>query len=938
MQLQSTRVQSPDQRSGSPLRLVRWWRGRHVASSIAAALIGLALSFGAWYAVSYREDRLADIELRARANNHALLLENGIKEYIGKVDALHALFDADEEVKRSEFQAFANSILRDQTAILAVSWIPRITREGRSAHEQEGASQGLPNYHIKSTDPDGALVPASAADEHFPVFYSSKEPPGSPVYGLDLKDGGIREQTLERARDSDRTAVSGNFQLRSGDGDRSGFFVVMPVYRAGLAHETQQARRDSLTGFVQGVFQTGVLIESILGTNSTPGGLDLYFYASGPTRDDGLIYFHPSRARKAPAAAQPRNLLDLGPHWSGAITVGDRQWTLVVAGIPGGPGTPSHLGSFMVLAIGLFVTALVTAYIWSLGRQAQRIKAANRQLDEQNVRFDTALSNMSQGLLLFDASGKLLMHNRRYGEMYGLSPDVIKPGCSLRDLLERRREIGALSEDDPDTYLEELTSTIKQGRSFNWLTKLPDGRTIAVVNHPIAVGGWVATHEDITDRLKAEAKIAYLADHDSLTDLPNRLLFHNRLAHALKHEREEKLAILCLDIDRFKGVNDTLGHPVGDLLLKSVADRLRGCIRESDTVARLGGDEFAIIQAGASQPTDATTLATRLIETITAPYDLNGHHVVVGMSIGIAIPPLDGTESHELLKNADLALYRAKADGRGVFRFFEAEMDARMQSRRVLELDLRTAVLMGQFELFYQPLVDVRSGKVSGFEALIRWHHPERGLVSPIDFIPLAEETGLIVPIGEWVLRQACKEAATWPADVSVAVNLSPVQFKSKNLLPTVVLALAASGLSASRLELEITESLLLQDSDNTLALLHQLRGLGIRISMDDFGTGYSSLGYLQKFPFDKIKIDRSFVHHMTERDDSLAIVRAVTAMGASLGMATTAEGVETAAQFDRLKAEGCTEVQGYLFSPPRPAAEVQALLRMLNPKLKATA
>jgi diguanylate cyclase (GGDEF)-like protein len=416
------------------------------------------------------------------------------------------------------------------------------------------------------------------------------------------------------------------------------------------------------------------------------------------------------------------------------------------------------------------------------------------------------------------------------------------------------------------------------------------------------------------------------------------VLFHERLDDALKHTREEKIAVLCLDVDRFKGVNDALGHPIGDLLLSAVADRLRHCVRDCDTVARLGGDEFAIVQIGTSQPNDATNLATRLIEAIGAPYELDGHQVVVGMSIGIAIPPDDGTDPHQLLKNADMALYRAKADGRGVFRFFEAEMDARMQTRRALELDLRRAVVSGQFELLYQPLIDVQSSCVRGFEALIRWHHPKRGMVAPLDFIPLAEETGLIVPIGEWVLREACKEAAAWPDDVSVAINLSPVQFKSKNLLPTVISALAASGLPPSRLQLEITESLLLQENDDTLAMLHQLRSLGIRISMDDFGTGYSSLGYLQKFPFDKIKIDRSFVRNMTEREDSLAIVRAVAAMGTSLGMMTTAEGVETAEQFERLKAEGCTEVQGYLFSPPQPAAEVRQLIRKLNPRLKAIA
>jgi diguanylate cyclase (GGDEF)-like protein len=914
------------------------WRQWHFASSFVAACIGLLAAISAWYAVSNREDRLAEVELRARASNHVLLLENGIKEYIGKITALRALFESDEQVARQEFQIFANSILQGQTAILAVSWLPRVTREQRTAHELEGKSQGLPGYHIKTPMEDGTFLPAADLAEHFPMFYSSREPLSSPIYGLDLADGGLRQQTFERARNFGRLAASASFQLRSGDGGRSGFFLVLPVYRLGVPHDTPQTRHENLIGFVQGVFQTGVLIETILASTSTAGGLDLYFYASGPKRDQPPIYFHPSRARTVPIDIQPRSVVESGLHWTDAISIGDREWTVVATPLPGSPGTPSHFGSWIVLAAALFVTALVTAYIWSLGRYARRIQAANKQLDDQNMRFDTALTNMSQGLLMFDASGRLVMRNQRYAEMYGLSPEMIKPGCTIRDLLERRRETGALPDKDPETYVEGLMSAIRQGEPFEQLTKLADGRTVAVVNQPLAGGGWVATHEDITGRLRAEAKISYMAHHDALTDLPNRVLFHERLEDALKHAREEKLAVLCLDIDRFKGVNDALGHPIGDLLLNAVAHRLRHCMRDCDTVARLGGDEFAIVQVGAAQPTDASTLATRLIDAISAPYDLSGHQVVVGMSIGIAISPDDGIDPHHLLKNADMALYRAKADGRGVFRFFEADMDARMQARRALELDLRKAVTTGEFELFYQPLVDVQSERIRGFEALIRWHHPDRGMISPLDFIPLAEETGLIVAIGEWVLREACKEAAMWPDDVSVAINLSPVQFKSKNLLPTIISALATSGLPPVRLEIEITESLLLQESDDTLAMLHKLRSLGMRISMDDFGTGYSSLGYLQKFPFDKIKIDRSFVQNMAEREDSLAIVRAVAAMGASLGMMTTAEGVETAEQFERLKKEGCTEVQGYLFSPARPASEVRELLLKLNPRQKARA
>jgi diguanylate cyclase (GGDEF)-like protein/PAS domain S-box-containing protein len=434
---------------------------------------------------------------------------------------------------------------------------------------------------------------------------------------------------------------------------------------------------------------------------------------------------------------------------------------------------------------------------------------------------------------------------------------------------------------------------------------------------------------DVTERKQAEARIAYMAHHDALTGLPNRVLFHQRLDEALVRVAPDgdSLAVLCLDLDHFKSVNDTLGHPIGDLLLRQVAERLGKCLRKSDMVARLGGDEFAIVQTPLPEPEEASRLARRLIETVSLPFDLDGHEAVVGASIGIALAPDDGEDSDALLRNADMALYRAKSEGRGTSHFFEPEMDRRLQARRLLEIDLRKAYAQSEFELFYQPLVNLKSGRVSGFEALIRWRHPERGLVSPAEFIPVAEEIGLIVPIGEWVLHEACREAATWPGDIHVAVNLSPVQFRSRGIVQAVLSALGCSGLAPRRLELEITESVLLGETDLNIATLHQLRSLGVRIAMDDFGTGYSSLSYLRTFPFDKIKIDRSFVREMVERPDCVAIVRAVAGLGASLGIATTAEGVETVEQLERVRAEGCTEVQGYLFSAPRPASELAALL-----------
>ena len=392
--------------------------------------------------------------------------------------------------------------------------------------------------------------------------------------------------------------------------------------------------------------------------------------------------------------------------------------------------------------------------------------------------------------------------------------------------------------------------------------------------------------------------------------------------------RDQQIAVLCLDLDHFKDINDALGHPTGDDLLKAVAERLGQAIRETDTLARLGGDEFAIVQVEANdQPAQSAALASRLVDVISAPYDINGHHVVIGTSIGVSIAPTDGTEPDQLLKNADMALYRAKADGRGTYRFFEADMDARAQSRRALELDLRAAVACGQFELYYQPIQTIGAGEIIAFEALVRWNHPTRGMLQPNDFIPLAEQTGLIVPIGDWVLRTACSEAAGWSRKIHIAVNLSAVQFKNRKLVESVEAALSASGLAPDRLELEITETILLHDYEGTLATLRALRNLGVRISMDDFGTGYSSLSYLHSFPFDKIKIDQSFIRELANREESMAIVRAITGLGKSLGISTTAEGVETREQLRLLRSEGCTEVQGYLFSPPCPAAEVETLL-----------
>jgi diguanylate cyclase (GGDEF)-like protein/PAS domain S-box-containing protein len=548
------------------------------------------------------------------------------------------------------------------------------------------------------------------------------------------------------------------------------------------------------------------------------------------------------------------------------------------------------------------------------------------KLRRQRVLLDTALENMSQGLCMFEADGRIRLFNERYAKMIGMSAALLNGG-SLFDVLKFRRANGEFA-GDPKEVFARVLADVREGKSSIRIIETA-GRSLRVVEQPMQQGGWVSTLEDITKWLEAQAQISHMARHDALTGLPNRTLFREQLESALCGvTRNERAAVLCLDLDNFKDVNDSLGHPIGDELLNEVARRLSECVRDSDTVSRLGGDEFAIVQTGgALRPSDVSALASRIVDVVGAPCEIQGHQVIIGASIGISVAPDDGVDPDQLLKNADMALYRAKSDGRGTYRFFEAGMDARAQARRLLELDLRTALLRGEFEVYYQPIRDLKADRIVCFEALLRWNHPHRGIILPTDFIGLAEETGLIVPIGNWVLRKACTDAANWPCDVGVAVNLSPAQFKNRDLVPSVIEALSAAGLAANRLDLEITESVLLQDNEATLATLHKFRSLGIRISMDDFGTGYSSLSYLRSFPFDKIKIDRSFVQELESRGDSMAIVRAVTGLGKSLGISTTAEGVETHEQLALLRSEGCTEVQGYLFSQPRPAAEVKNML-----------
>jgi diguanylate cyclase (GGDEF)-like protein/PAS domain S-box-containing protein len=720
---------------------------------------------------------------------------------------------------------------------------------------------------------------------------------------------------------------------------------------------------------------------------------------------------------------------------------------------------------FLIAAAVLFALAIAFILFLIVRHMKRQNQDSQRRLEAEKQRLDTALNNMTQGLVLYDASGHIVICNQRYIDMYKLSTAVVKPGCHFYDLIRHRKATGSF-DGDVDAFCSNIERNVARGKVTHSILHSA-GRSVLIVNKPLAQGGWVATIEDITERQnleqerdrnyaflhqiidhipsqitvkdardrryllvnrvaeahfglsraaivgetaidlfpraaadkiaadddkalqsadglfldehpwespglghrfvtskrigiqdqagegryiinvvddvterrRANEKIAHLAHYDALTDLPNRVLFREQIERELQRtSRGEQFALLYIDIDEFKGINDSLGHHVGDELLKTVAARIRSCVGDTDLIARLGGDEFAVIQTAVGNISDVVEFVTRIHDAIRQPYQCLGHQLSTDASIGIALAPQDGTDLDQLIKNADLAMYAAKADGRRTHRFFEPAMDASAKARLTMEQDLRQALADGGFEIHYQPLVDLRHNEVTGCEALLRWRHPERGMISPAEFIPVAEDTGLINELGEWVLRTACAEAASWPDHIRIAVNVSPVQLKCQTLALKIIGALAASGLPASRLEIEITEAVLIRDDEAALAILHQLRTIGVRIALDDFGTGYSSLSYLKRFPFDKIKIDRCFISDIAEIDGSSAIVQAVVNIAAARNMTTTAEGVETLEQQELLRTLGCTEMQGYLFSAAKPGPEVRKLFGPRRERVAAVA
>jgi|HubBroStandDraft_5_1064220.scaffolds.fasta_scaffold07928_3 diguanylate cyclase (GGDEF)-like protein len=597
-----------------------------------------------------------------------------------------------------------------------------------------------------------------------------------------------------------------------------------------------------------------------------------------------------------------------------------------------------HHHRLIYVSIAAALTLVTIMFVVIILQRQSTLERTNSRLETVNGRFDTALSHITQGITMYDGDHKLVVWNDRFAKIYGFPTELITVGRPFRELIAYQVKTGNIGQ-DPDRYMAMRMERLSKDRFYSAQHLLTTGRTVAVLNHALENGGWVSTHEDITDRKNSETRIEQLAHFDTLTGLANRNLFKERVEETLFHYRQQGggFAVVLLDLDKFKGVNDTLGHQSGDVLLKDVASRIKAAIRDVDLAARLGGDEFAVLvqpgNGGTRERSEA--LAARLIEVVSAPYAIDGHPVVVGCSIGIALIPHHGERIDEVLRNADLALYKSKSAGRNCFHIYSNKMKTEADQRSALEIDLREAIWGDQLDVHYQPVIELDTGRVVSVEALARWNHKTKGPIPPSEFIPVAEEAGLIVELGNWIMLKACHDVMRMPNDIKVAVNLSPVQFAKSNVVEAAMFAMAESGLAKERLELEITEGVLLEESEQNLATLRQLKDVGVSIALDDFGVGFSSLAYLTVFPFDKVKIDKSFIDRL-DRPETSAVIASIVQLTTSLNRSTVAEGIETQDQLDRVRALGLKFGQGYLFSKPVPASELKFEPVSKNAKSKA--
>jgi len=799
-----------------PLNVVRdtrdgvsgaWWRG--AAPCILAGIVGISISLVSAGLIVQRDDQEAALQFRVTAENHFMVLQNGLNEYVNRLHAVRALFDSSEDaVTRNEFDAFTQPLLVEDTAIVTLSWVPRVLNSERAEHERSGVRQGLPGYRIKAMQADGKMITSPEHSEYYPIFYATV-PKTSMLYGLDLRSEPATLQQLEQGRDNDRLGFSRIATLVTTDGTEGGFLFSLPIYKRGAPHQSVEDRRRNLAGFVHGSLNTGRMFDTIIIENKTPKGLDSFFFAPDAGQDDLSLYVHSSRLHEKPAEPNSQAALANGLHWSGNLLADGQPWlTMEVVAAPGGAMIARHDRAWIVLIFGLIVTGAIVTYIRSAVRHAVRMMRINR-------------------------------------------------------------------------------------------------------------------------------KVSDLAQTDALTGLVNRRAFIERLTAAIATCRRggKPFAVLYFDLDRFKDVNDTLGHSIGDALLQQVAARVLSATRDNDVVARFGGDEFAVLQSDAEDVAAAGALAAKIGHVLAQPYVIAANEVHISASIGISHYTADVAGPDAMMIQADLALYRAKEEGRDCYRFHNADLDRQVQERVTIAEELRGAIRRDELELYYQPQVELASGRITGLEALLRWTHPKYGQVSPGVFIPIAERTGQIQALGRWVLDAACRQLKDWQdqgvAPQLIGVNVSALHFKGASELDSDVAAsIATWKLPPKMLEIELTESVLMDVTQQHSDQFARLRQLGVRIAIDDFGTGYSSLSYLANYPINRVKIAQELVSGVDSHCANAAVVRAAIRLSHELGIEVIAEGVETEEQAKFLLAAGCEQGQGFYFGKPVDAQQTTALLR----------
>jgi diguanylate cyclase (GGDEF)-like protein/PAS domain S-box-containing protein len=928
----------------------------HVTRTALVALTGCALSVLAWTATAAWEDRSAEATFNANTANHVAYLQQG---FMGFRDVMRA-YDGFLEgtagaIDRRRLDGYASRLMREYPGTIGLAWVPRVSPAERSHFEAQARRDGLPGYRIAGLPTSADFVAPAKPHEYYPVLYATPRKGDRSLLGRDLASEPIRRATLEQARDSGDLAVSERLPslLRAHE---SGYIAVHAIYAGGARPASARDRRLNLLGFASGAFRLGQVVDGIIARFTTPAGLHVYVYRNDAAPDELPLSIHTSRTTNVAAPRLRLAAILARRHASGTLTFGQRSWLVVLI-----PVREPLLGLWQpvplaVLGVGLLFCFVVVSNARHAARQRQKEIALAFEARAATERLVTTFDAVNDGIFLSDPrTGSFVEVNAAGCDMFGYTRAEIEH-CTIVTLSS-----GVPPYDE--AALMEVFAKALSGRSqtFEWHVKRKDG-TLFWVEISFRIASFstdrfgFAVLRDITARKLATEQLDYLAHYDHLTGLANRRAFVQALDRTIAAARQgTRFAVLYLDLDHFKDINDTLGHPVGDRVLQAVAERLRASVRAGDTVARFGGDEFAVILADIQELADAAAVSDRILDLTRAaipietaacavadsivraigePYFVQGNEIRSGATIGIAVYGADSPDVETVLSHADVALYRGKAEGRGSYRFFTDAMDVAVRARVSMNDDLRRAIASDQLVLFYQPQVDVDTGRIVGLEALVRWNHPTRGIIGPGEFIPAAEVNGLIVSLGDWVLRKACLQTKEWLdagiAPPLVAVNLSGVQFKTPVILErTIARVLAESGLPAGLLELELTESVLMEASHENSDVLLRLRQAGHRIAIDDFGSGFSSLGYLRRYPVDRIKIAQSFTLGVGETSGNDAIVKAALGLAHELGLEVVVEGVETAAELDLLKPWGCHIVQGFYFAKPLPVPEVTALLRV---------